>query len=74
MVNHPSELLEISVNGEATTVPSGLTVRQLLVHLGIEPDRVAVELNRQIVRQPEWDSALVANAAEVEIVQFVGGG
>ena len=74
MVKHSSELLEISVNGEPRSVPAGLTVRRLLLHLDVAPDRVAVELNRRIVRQPEWDSALVEDGAEVEIVQFVGGG
>lgn len=55
-------------------MPAGLTVRTLLVHLDVIPDRVAVELNRRIVRQPEWDSIEVGDGAEIEIVQFVGGG
>lgn len=74
MVKHTSELLNISLNGDRTTVPAGLTVTGLLAHLDIAPDRVAVELNRSIVRQPEWDSAEIGAGAEVEIVQFVGGG
>ena len=74
MVNHASEKVEISVNGEPQSVPTGLTVRALLLHLDVVPDRVAVELNRRIVRQPEWDDARVEGGAEVEIVQFVGGG
>ena len=74
MVMHPSQLLDISVNGEPQIVTAGLTVRRLLLHLEITPDRVAVELNGRIVRQPQWDSVVVEGGAVVEIVQFVGGG
>ena len=74
MVKHPSELLEISVNGEPRNVPAGGNVRDLLLYLEVAPDRVAVELNRRIVRQADWDSVTVQDGAELEIVQFVGGG
>jgi thiamine biosynthesis protein ThiS len=47
---------------------------QLLLSLGVDPERVAVELNRSIVRQPEWRERIVEGGATVEIVQFVGGG
>lgn len=46
----------------------------LLEHLGIVADRVAVEVNRGIVRRPEWGSTQLGPAAQIEIVQFVGGG
>jgi thiamine biosynthesis protein ThiS len=74
MVIHSSELLEISVNGEMQKVPAGLTVRRLLLHLELAPDRVAVEFNGAIVRQPDWDVVIIGNGAVLEIVQFVGGG
>ena len=47
---------------------------ELLVNLGVDPERVAVELNRTIVRQAEWRERKVEGGATVEIVQFVGGG
>ena len=74
MVNHTTETIEIRMNGAQVTVPSGLTVSGLLEHLGIARERVAVELNREIVRQPAWASAPVEAGAQIEIVQFVGGG
>ena len=74
MVKHSSQHLQISINGERRSVPPGLNVRSLLVHLDVKPDRVAVELTRRIVRQPEWDSTFIDDGAEIEIVQFVGGG
>jgi thiamine biosynthesis protein ThiS len=42
--------------------------------LEIDPERVSVELNREIVRQPQWSTTPVAGGARLEIVQFVGGG
>lgn len=64
----------ISVNGERRSVPAGLNVRQMLEQLGVAADRVAVEMNRQIVRKAEWESTLVPDGAVFEIVEFVGGG
>ena len=65
---------EIFVNGERRDVPGGLTLLDLLGFLEVDPQRVAVELNRKIVRQPEWSGTTVADGAVLEIVQFVGGG
>lgn len=67
-------LIEIVLNGERTSVPSDLTMRRLLQHLQIDASRVAVEVDRRIVRKTDWDSVQVAAGAEVEIVHFVGGG
>ena len=55
-------------------VPEGRTLAQILAWLEIAPDRVAVELNRRIVRRPEWDETTVGPGVALEIVQFVGGG
>ena len=74
MVLHSPQMLEIRLNGEQRQIPAGLTIRSLLQHLEIPSDRVAVELNRSIVRQPEWDNTGIDNGAELEIVHFVGGG
>lgn len=66
--------IEIVLNGEKTRVPAGLTVAGLLTHLALEADRVAVELDQQLVRRPEWDGCVVAAGAQLEVVHFVGGG
>jgi thiamine biosynthesis protein ThiS len=68
------QTIDVSLNGESRSVPYGLTVFQMLEWLGIEPARVAVELNRDIVRQTEWTATPVEAGAQLEIVQFVGGG
>jgi thiamine biosynthesis protein ThiS len=66
--------ISIVVNGAPEQVPSGLTVSALLIHLKVDPARVAVELNREIVRKTAWDRTLVEDGGRLEIVQFVGGG
>jgi len=69
-----TELIEIVVNGQARRVPGGLNLGDLLGFLGVVPDRVAVELDRVIVRRPEWSVTWIVPGATLEIVQFVGGG
>jgi sulfur carrier protein len=66
--------IDITVNGERRSVAAGLTVQSLLSALGVEASRVAVEFNREILRRDRWGSTSVAEGAEIEIVQFVGGG
>jgi sulfur carrier protein len=66
--------IEIVVNGQARLAPAGYTLKQLLVWLGVDPARVAVELNRSIVQHHAWDLTSVGPGSTLEIVQFVGGG
>ena len=66
--------IQIVVNGEVRAVPGGLSLAELLAWLEVSPDRVAVELNRAIVRRPDWSGSMVGPGATLEIVQFVGGG
>jgi thiamine biosynthesis protein ThiS len=69
-----SQALEIVVNGEPRRAPAGQTVLGLLDELRLDPARVAVELDRRIVKRSEWASMELAQGAKLEIVQFVGGG
>ena len=66
--------IQIVINGETQTIPQGQTVLTLLEHLHLDPARVAVELDRRIVKQPRWAETVVDAGAQIEIVQFVGGG
>lgn len=66
--------LAVTVNGIATECPRGLSVDQLLLHLELPPDRVAVERNRQIVRRDQRAHVSVEDGDTFEIVTFVGGG
>jgi sulfur carrier protein len=69
-----TKTIQIVLNGESRSVPEGLTVDKLLHWLEMDPSKVAIELNREIVRKPEWPTTEVRDAAQVEVVWFVGGG
>lgn len=64
----------ITVNGKATDVKGGCTIGQLLEQLEIKRDRIAVEVNLDIVPKASHDSHTLAAGDVIEIVQFVGGG
>ena len=64
----------IVVNGAPRQAPAGQTLLGLLLDLQLEPSRVAVEMDRRIVKRAEWDTLELAPGARIEIVQFVGGG
>jgi thiamine biosynthesis protein ThiS len=66
--------IHIVVNGEPQATTERQTVLGLLQELRLDPARVAVELDRRIVKQPLWNDTLLRDGAQVEIVQFVGGG
>ncbi len=66
--------IEVVLNGDPRRVPQGFHVEALLQHLAIDPAKVAVELNRSIVRKQDWRSTPVEDGALIEVVWFVGGG
>jgi sulfur carrier protein len=66
--------IDIVVNGETRAASEGQTILDLLQQLDLDPSRVAVELDRRIVKQPRWGETILNAGAQVEIVQFVGGG
>jgi thiazole synthase len=68
------ENLRISVNGEPQNVPSGTTVATLLTAMGIDPTRVAIERNNDVVPRTTWASAAIAAGDRIEVVAFIGGG
>ena len=66
--------MTITVNGDRRDVPDGSTVADLLAHLGMAPDRVAIERNLEILPRVRWRETLVQPDDRYEIVHFVGGG
>ncbi len=66
--------IEITVNGEKRSVPAGLDVAALLVHLGVLGPRVGVERNRELVPRARHAGTPVVAGDRFEIVAFVGGG
>lgn len=66
--------IQIVLNGDPRAVPAALTLDKLLLLLEIDPSRVAIERNREIVRKPSWPETVVQPSDQIEIVWFVGGG
>jgi sulfur carrier protein len=66
--------MNVVINGQPREIPEGQSIRALLLWLNLDPARVAVELDGQIVKQPEWPSRVLTPGARLEIVHFVGGG
>ena len=66
--------MTIKLNGDPHDVPGPLSVSALLDQLDIDARRVAVELNLTVVKKAAYDSSLIKDGDEVEIVNFVGGG
>jgi sulfur carrier protein len=69
-----SRPLKIVLNGEEREFPVGATVTDLIRLLALAPERVAVEVNREVVRRASWGETRLNAGDRVEIVHFVGGG
>jgi sulfur carrier protein len=65
--------VNITTNGEAVSTDP-LTVQEYLTSLGIDPRRVAVELNRDILPKAQYETTMLKEGDSLEIVHFVGGG
>jgi sulfur carrier protein len=65
---------QVTLNGERRAFPAQTTLLDVVNALNLEPDRVAIEYNRAIVKRDLWPSTALDNNAEIEIVQFAGGG
>lgn len=69
--------MKLQINGEERdfeSTPTSLTLAGLVEMLGMKSDRVAVELNREIVPRDRWDKTDVKDGDRLEVVHFVGGG
>jgi thiamine biosynthesis protein ThiS len=69
-----TDTIEVVVNGERKCVLPGTSLLGLVRLLELEPSRLAIELDRRIVKQPLWETTPLDHGSIVEIVQFVGGG
>jgi thiamine biosynthesis protein ThiS len=64
----------ITINGERRLLPARMSVSVLLEWLRMDPQQVAVERNRQLVRRAQFPEVTVQAGDELEIVTFFGGG
>lgn len=66
--------IKVYLNGEVRTVPDDMDLAQLLEHFSLPSQRVAVELNKTVVRRSDWKATTIKNADIIEVIHFVGGG
>ena len=70
----PQQTIKVLINGECRELSTDQSVADLLRSLKVPYDRVAIELNKAIVRKRDWEDTTVAAGSQIEIVEFVGGG
>ncbi len=66
--------IEVQINGEARSVPAGLSLTRLLLHLDLQPRLVVVERNGDILSRDRYDEVEISPGDVLELVHFVGGG
>jgi len=73
-VSGKTKPLLIQINGESREVEDRSTLSDLVAELSLAPSRIAIELNRLVVRRDKWAQTTLAEGDRIEIVHFVGGG
>ena len=66
--------MKITVNGEIRELENEVKLNRLLELFSLPSQRIAVELNREVVRKKDWQDIVVKDEDKIEIVHFVGGG
>ena len=66
--------MRVYVNGEAKELSDRISLSELITQLNLPAERIAVELNRNVVRRNDWSTTMLADDDSLEIVHFVGGG
>jgi sulfur carrier protein len=74
MIRMEPAAVTIQLNGEPRGISGGMTVAGLLRELDIKPDRVAVELNLEIVDRQAFEMRQLQEGDRLEILSFIGGG
>ncbi len=70
----PNASISITLNGEARSAGLTQTIAALAAEIGLDPAKVAVERNREIVPRSTLSNVILVEGDEIEIVHFVGGG
>ena len=69
-----SGTISIRLNGELTVISAKSTLEDLVAKLNLVPQRIAIELNREVIKRTLWVTKELSDGDIVEIVYFVGGG
>lgn len=66
--------MRITLNGKTEEIRESMTLLKLMEFFHLRPERVAVELNKKVIRQEDYASSRVREGDTIEIVHMVGGG
>ena len=66
--------MKVFVNGEIREISAPVSLDKLVADLSLPNERIAVELNKMVVRKKDWQTTGVSESDRIEIVHFVGGG
>lgn len=66
--------MKVHINSEAREFSDQLPLPELVRELSLPADRIAIELNHQVVRRKDWPETIIRDGDRLEIVHFVGGG
>ena len=66
--------MNVFINGETKEISGEVNLSELLKHFSLPQERIAVELNKEVVRKKDWENIRIKDADKIEIVHFVGGG
>ncbi len=66
--------MNIFINGETKELSNELNLSELLKHFSLPSERIAIELNKEVVRKKDWENITIAEGDKLEVIHFVGGG
>lgn len=66
--------MKVTINGENKELSSEVSLFELLTKLDLPSKRIAIELNKDVVRKKDWQNIKVSDKDKIEIIHFVGGG
>jgi len=66
--------MKVFINGETKEIAGETNLSDLLEQFSLPSERIAVELNKQVVRKKDWETIKIGDADRIEVIHFVGGG
>ena len=66
--------IKIFLNGELIEIECGLSISQLLINFEIDPNKIAIEKDLEIINPQDFNKIILTENSKIEIVHFIGGG
>ena len=66
--------MRIFINGETKDLAEEINLTELLKHFSLSSERIAIELNKEVIRKKDWENIKVNDGDKLEVIHFVGGG